>query len=570
MKQRRSLLVQMGLYGSLVLLVFWSVLTAVNYHTSSQIIANMTQQMVDEALHQSAQTIDQSIHALKMTANTLATNKTLLAFASQASREQTEIEAREVIDTVIGCNSDLVSAVIVTQDGRVLSNNDQIQMTTSQDMMAQDWYREALAHPMMPTLTSARQLSLGENQQDWVISLTRDLSDSETGKNLGVMRLDIRYQSLATTLQQLNLGANGLAYVVSDSNQFVYHPDASIYQSREAQQTLLQQTAHSGLDMAQKQYRHVEPLSEVNWRLIGVASLQQLDALQQQVLSSFLVSGGLLLLAVICGFILLMRRWLRPIYQLQQTMQQSGNHVLKQVAQLENIPTTEFYQLSDGYNRMVERIEQLMAEVQAQEQSAKRYELMALTSQINPHFLYNTLDTIIWMAEFQDNEKVIELTKALAKYFRLALNQGRDVMTLQEEFDHLQQYLYIQQQRYGDKLHYKLDLPQEFESLLVPKLVLQPLVENAIYHGLKSVEREWQIEVKAIPTKDHLVISIYDNGVGFHHHQTQATTKLGGVGLANVEERLKLYYGEHFKMEIVSQAGECTQVRLCVPNMYLK
>ena len=567
MRRRQSLLVQMGLYGSLVLLAFWGVLTAVNYYTSSQIIASMTQQMVDEALHQSAQTIDQSIRALKMTANTLATDKALVAFASQASTEQTEVEARAVIDTIIACNADLVSAVIVTQDGRILSNNDQLQMTTSQDMMAQDWYREALAHPMMPTLTSARQLSLGENQQDWVISVTRDLSDPTTGKHLGVLRLDIRYQALAHTLQQLNLGTNGLAYVVSDTDQFVYHPDATIYQSREAQQALLQQTAQAGLDMGQKQYRHIEPLSEVNWRLIGVASLQQLDALQQQVLGSFLVSGGLLLVLAIGGFIWLMRRWLRPIYQLQQTMQQSGNHELKRVAELESIPTTEFYQLSDGYNRMVARIEQLMSEVQAQEQSAKRYELMALTSQINPHFLYNTLDTIIWMAEFQDNEKVIDLTKALAKYFRLALNQGRDIMTLQEEFDHLQQYLYIQQQRYGDKLHYELDLPAEYEEVLVPKLVLQPLVENAIYHGLKSVERDWQIRVTVTPEAEHLLISIYDNGVGLHHHQTQATTKLGGVGLANVEERLKLYYGVNFRMDIMSEDQLYTEVKLYIPNL---
>ena len=155
------------------------------------------------------------------------------------------------------------------------------------------------------------------------------------------------------------------------------------------------------------------------------------------------------------------------------------------------------------------------------------------SAQINPHFLYNTLDTIVWMAEFNDGQRVVDLTKSLAKYFRLALNQGQEQIRLQDEIDHVRQYLFIQKQRYGDKLNYEIFEEGTLGDYQLPKLVLQPLVENAIYHGIKEMDRPGVIRVTSEIREEQVVLTIYDNGRGFALSEStdQTLLRLGGVGL---------------------------------------
>ena len=213
---------------------------------------------------------------------------------------------------------------------------------------------------------------------------------------------------------------------------------------------------------------------------------------------------------------------------------------------------------------MLNHLEQLMMEAREQEQLARVYELKALSSQINPHFLYNTLDTIIWMAEFQDTNRVVSITKALATYFRLALNGGEDLIPLTKEVDHVRQYLYIQQQRYEEKLSYEIQVDENIPDILLPKLVLQPLVENAIYHGIKEINRPGKIQLTVRYQSPSIKITIEDNGVGLKKQGT-SNKALGGVGIQNVKERLALYFGEEFKMEFDSVENSYTKVYLTIP-----
>lgn len=155
-----------------------------------------------------------------------------------------------------------------------------------------------------------------------------------------------------------------------------------------------------------------------------------------------------------------------------------------------------------------------MVAVADKEKAIGQYRLQALASQINPHFLYNTLDTIIWMAEFNDSKRVVEVTKSLAKYFRLALNQGNEYIRLADELDHVSQYLFIQKQRYGDKLSYDVQGLDVYADFVIPKLILQPLVENAIYHGIKEVDRKGMIKITVSDTAQHLMLTVWDNGKG--------------------------------------------------------
>ena len=226
----------------------------------------------------------------------------------------------------------------------------------------------------------------------------------------------------------------------------------------------------------------------------------------------------------------------------------------------------ELREVTRQFNAMLYQIDQLMADVRRQEETTRQYELQALSSQINPHFLYNTLDTIIWMAEFQDSQRVVQVTKSLATYFRLALNQGKDLISLSDEINHIRQYLFIQKQRYGDKLEYEIDENPAFDNLVLPKLVLQPLVENALYYGIKEKEDQGHIRVSVQKKDSGLVIRIEDDGVGFQAaaDSSQSQLKRGGVGLQNVDQRLKLHFGDNYQMKINSVPEKGTTVEIYI------
>ena len=170
------------------------------------------------------------------------------------------------------------------------------------------------------------------------------------------------------------------------------------------------------------------------------------------------------------------------------------------------------------------------------------------------------------MAEFQDSQRVVQVTKSLATYFRLALNQGKDLISLSDEINHVRQYLFIQKQRYGDKLNYEINEDSTFDKLVLPKLVLQPLVENALYHGIKEKEGQGHIRVSVQKQDSGMVIRIEDDGVGFQDasDSSQSQLKRGGVGLQNVDQRLKLHFGEHYQMKIDSIPSKGTIVEIYI------
>lgn len=175
----------------------------------------------------------------------------------------------------------------------------------------------------------------------------------------------------------------------------------------------------------------------------------------------------------------------------------------------------EVKSLALHYNQMLSKIRMLMSDVSKQEKAIKAYELNVLHSQINPHFLYNTLDTIVWMAEFGNSDKVVEVTKSLARFFRLSLSGGSEVTTISAEVDHARQYLFIQKERYKDKLTYHIEFDDSLAEIKIPKIILQPIVENAIYHGIRNKDGGGEITIKVTEHDDDIVFYIKDNGVGF-------------------------------------------------------
>ena len=232
--------------------------------------------------------------------------------------------------------------------------------------------------------------------------------------------------------------------------------------------------------------------------------------------------------------------------------------------------------LNQGFNQMVERIGNLVEDIRVEQLNLRATELKLLQAQINPHFLYNTLDTIIWLAEAGQKEQVVMMVSTLSDFFRTTLSKGRDYITVKEETAHIRSYLTIQQFRYRDILEYEIDIPAELEEYQILKLTLQPLVENALYHGIKNKRGRGHILVSGKKQGDHLVFTVRDNGKGMDPERLAYVQRLisgelkdedapSGFGLFNVNQRLQLNYGPEYGLLLASEEGEWTEVNVIIP-----
>ncbi len=232
--------------------------------------------------------------------------------------------------------------------------------------------------------------------------------------------------------------------------------------------------------------------------------------------------------------------------------------------------------LNTSFNYMVEKIGNLIDDIRIEQQNLRQTELRLMQAQIAPHFLYNTLDSIIWLAESGENEQVVKMVSALSSFFRVALSRGRDYITLAEEEIHVKSYLEIQQLRYRDILEYTIQIPEDLHEYQILKLTLQPLVENALYHGIKNKRGVGYIKVTGIKQEKTLVFCVYDNGIGMTKERLSymqavingeciSEKNTSGFGLANVNQRLKLNYGSAYGLVLDSVYGAWTKVTVTIP-----
>ena len=264
-----------------------------------------------------------------------------------------------------------------------------------------------------------------------------------------------------------------------------------------------------------------------------------------------------------------------PIKRLHDVTSTITKDDLKVLVTREN--ADEITELGLSFNIMIGRIRELLDSSKREQESLKKAELRALQAQINPHFLYNTLDTIIWMAEAGQTDQVVQIVSALSSFFRLSLSKGRDWITIGEEIERTRSYLVIQKMRYRDILDYRIEADEEVLHNTILKLILQPLVENALYHGIKNKRNGGTIIVRAKQKSDgEILLEVEDNGIGFTpdalanvqaqvNEDSEEIRLESGFGIDNVNERVRLYYGRQYGLSIESEYLSGTRVSLVIP-----
>ena len=288
-----------------------------------------------------------------------------------------------------------------------------------------------------------------------------------------------------------------------------------------------------------------------------------------------LLGMGIVLILVIILSYYIPRSITMPITRISKVTDQVAKGNLSVRAAAES--GAEARMLSDSLNAMIDKINELLDQVTTEQIRLRKAEFELLQAQINPHFLYNTLDTIVWLAEAGDQKRVVSMVGNLSDFFRTSLNQGKDIISIREELAHVRSYLEIQQVRYQDILRYEITVPEDLYEYKIPKITIQPLVENALYHGIKNKRGQGTITVSGKRNENGFVLYVRDNGIGMTQErlkevragiQKLSYTGKEIYGLYNVNERIRLNFGETYGISIESTYGEGTCVSISLPDQW--
>lgn len=313
----------------------------------------------------------------------------------------------------------------------------------------------------------------------------------------------------------------------------------------------------------------VKTVGYTGWKIVGAAALggASLNALKTRILIVFIVAFVVFILAVINAYI--STRITTPIEKLERSV--NGIEAGNLETEVYVGGSYEIRHLGTSIRNMTTQIRHLMDDIVAEHESKRKNEFDVLQSQINPHFLYNTLDIIVWMIENEKQADAVKVVTALARFFRISLSRGKSIIPVRDELEHVRNYLMIQHMRFKNRFTYEIEADEDVMELASVKLILQPLVENAVYHGMEFMDGDGEIRIRVYRDGEDLYMKVSDNGLGMTKEQVKGMftdkphVKSGsgsGIGVRNVNERIRLYFGQEYGLSIESELDEGTVVTI--------
>lgn len=445
----------------------------------------------------------------------------------------------------------------------------------------EEWFVNALnktenIHFTLPHVQ--KMFEKGDNSYNWVISMSRAVEITVGGSTeQAVLLIEMAYQGLEEVLDEVTLGNGGYIYLMDSNGDIIWHPKFELIASGRVKENNLVAAGYDDGSREEvfngtRQTVVTKTVGYTGWKLVGVIKGTgiSLNMLKTRLFIVFVILLIIFIVILINSYISF--RVTNPIRELEKSVKALEEGNLD--ADIYMGGSYEVQHLGKSVQDMKFRIKGLMQDIVSEHEEKRKSEFDSLQAQINPHFLYNTLDIIVWQIENEKQSEAVHTVTALARFFRLSLGKGKNIVTVRDEIDHVKNYLMIQHMRFKNKFDYEFDIAEDVLELPSLKLMLQPLVENAIYHGMEFMDGDGMITVKAWRKEDELYLSVADNGLGMTEDKVEmiltgksssGNGRGSGIGVKNVNERIKLYFGEAYGITIDSEPDEGTTVIIHLP-----
>ena len=469
---------------------------------------------------------------------------------------------------------------LISGKGELIESMPALRLKDNSNVLEKDFFKKSMAESEYINFSMPHIRDLfdrNESSYSWVISLSRAVEVTDEGKaTQALLLINLNYRYFEEIFSNVNLGNGGYVYLTNDRGDIIWHPKQNeIYSGRFNEDNKYAATLKDGITVENLRGKNitlnVRTIGYTGWKLVGVTPSAALgvDGIKFRFFVLFVADLFLFLLAMINAFI--SDKISNPIKRLDGSVREieSGN------LDVEIVPSGsyEVEHLGKSIKNMLGRIKVLMSDLVAEHNAKRKSEFDTLQSQINPHFLYNTLDIIVWMIENENSDKAVNIVTALAKFFRISLSKGKNIITVKDEVEHVRNYLMIQNMRFKNRFEYSIDVDEKVLSYSSLKLMLQPLVENAIYHGMEFMDGDGEIDVKVFKEDDSLYFTITDNGLGMSEDMVETllskdfvpSKKGSGIGVKNVNERIKLYFGSEYGLKVESEPDEGTKITIHLP-----
>lgn len=572
-----TMLVSFSALMVLAMLVFMVI--AMRY-TSGTIYENSINYM-SQIIQQVNYDIDTYIEYMENISSIIAKSSDVPRYLFDQNQTEAEREAEKEriltqFQTIMESRDDIYNVAAVAKNGRYIINRGDDELTGYVDIESLDWYQAAMESKSGIAVSSSHVQNAIQSSYKWVITLSRALVNNQTGEREGLFFVDLNYSAISDLCNNNSIEEKGYIFVLDAEGNIVYHPKQQLMYGGlktenidaimecEEDSLIIDEGGESKLYTMSKSKR-------TGWTVVGAAYTSELLKNNEQAQMWYLLVASILLLAVIGISGIISREITKPIRSLRDSMRKVQNGQFD--THVEVITENEIGSLGRSFNLMTSEIRALMEQNVYEQKQKRKSELKALQAQINPHFLYNTLDSIIWMSEAGESDEVVEMTSALARLLRQSISNDQEEVELEKEIEYVKNYLTIQKMRYKDKLEFFIYVDPRVAHVPVIKLVLQPLVENAIYHGIKYKETKGNLKIYAKPVDGRVEIVVADDGIGmdedvmehiFDEHRKEQ--KRNGVGVPNVQKRLQLQYGSEYGIRYESVKGAGTKVVITIPT----
>ena len=481
---------------------------------------------------------------------------------------------QKVISTAARLEDDIYCVSVYDMQGNVLSNGNNTDENIKDGLTDLSFDKSVYSNLKDGYAISQPHVNtLYQNKYPWVVTIAKKEYSNLFSQQVFVA-IDFKFSSIAKYIDKVSIGQRGYCYIVNSKGQIIYHPQQQmLFSGLKEENTFEISELSDGIHRKKDNIYNISSLDSCNWKIVGVSFN---DEITQAVKSQ--VAVGLIFALLFSAFMsaviyfLLSRTVTRPVRRLVASMQkfEKQAETFEYKADMSNV--AEFQTLSTSFEHMVLMIQSLVEKVHNEEIVLRKTELKALQAQINPHFLYNTLDSIQWMCEQDNSKDAVKMVGALAKLFRISISHGNEFIAISDELKHAESYLIIQSYRYKNQFTYSFDVDKSVLDCMCNKITIQPFIENAIYHGLDRMVDEGEIKIIVERRGKDIAIIVKDNGLGMTEEQCKAVLQKGrsdskGIGVKNVDDRLKIYFGEEYGITIDSELDVGTTVTIKIPKI---